>query len=343
MSDYVNIYDYEDDEFPFQIFTGGRGTGKTYGALEGIVDGRRSIFMRRTMDEVEMLADDNNEENGNPFKPINLNRGTNIGLKRVNKKLFGIYHRTEEDDKLQYVGKAIGLACAMSTVAKVRGAAFNDYTDIIYDEFIPEKHIKKMRGECDAFLNAYETMNRNREFDGIPPMKAWLLSNANDIYNPIFVGLGIVSTVEKMARKGQTDLYMKERGLAIHLLEPSKTFVEKKSKTAIARLTKGSKFADSAYGNEFAYNDFTNVTYRKLVGYIPVAAVDNFYIYRKKGEKEIYVSYSPAKCIKFSSDIQADCMRFRREVGVWLQPYYVAGNMYFESYEIKEMILSLLF
>lgn len=339
---YLNVYDYEDDNYPFQLFTGGRGTGKTYSALSGIVGdrSRNGILMRRTADELEILADEKDAESANPFKTINKNNGYNYGLKRINDKVYGIYDRKIEGDKLIHVGRPVGLCVALSTIAKVRGMDFSNYTDLIYDEFIPEMHVKRMRGESDAFLNAYETINRNRELEGLPPLKAWLLSNSNDIYNPIFVGLGIVSDVERMARRGQEHLYIKERGLAVHLLKNTEEFQKAKEKTAIAKLTRGSTFYDMAYNNSFAYNDFTNVGFRKLVGYFPVCAIDKAYIYQKKGAREIYVSYAPCKIEKFSSTNNADRIRLRREYGIWLQPYYINGNMYFESYELKEIVLT---
>lgn len=341
---YINIYDYEDDAYPTQIFTGGRGTGKTYSALSGIVgeNPRSAILMRRTADELELLCDTKETESGNPFEDYNLKNYTNYGLQMINSKIAGIYHREVEEEKLVHVGAPIGLACALSTISKVRGTNFMKYTDLIYDEFIPEGHVKKMRKECDAYFNAYETINRNREFEGLPPLKAWLLSNSNDIYNPIFVGLGIVSIVERMARQGKEHTYIKERGLAIHLLKNTEEFQQKKEQTAIARLTKGTEFYDMAYLNKFAYNDFTNIGYRKLTGYLPLCAVDNAYIYRKKGAHEIYVSYAPSRIGRFNTKVEADRIRFRREIGVWLQPYYVQGDMYFESYELKELLLNLI-
>lgn len=341
---FINIYDYADERYPFQFFIGGRGTGKTYGALKGqVIDHQgkgKFILMRRTGDELDILLDSSkSEDGGNPFKAINRDQHCNIGMKAINKKIAGIYHRETEEDKIIYSGAPIGYGVALSTVANIRGSDFSDCTDCIYDEFIPEKHVRRMRNECDALLNAYETFNRNREFDGLPAMRMWLLSNANDIYNPIFVGLGIVSQVERMLRRGKTDLYIEDRGLAIHLLAPSSDFIQKKEATAISRLTQGTSFHDMAYANDFAYNDFTNIGYRKLAGYLPVCSIDAATVYKRKGSEEIYVSYSPARVPCFNSGIESDCIRFRQEFGCRLYPYYVNGSMYWESYELKEIIL----
>ena len=56
--DFINIYDYADREYPFQIFIGGRGVGKTYSALSGVTVPERNdkfIFMRRTQAELDLL------------------------------------------------------------------------------------------------------------------------------------------------------------------------------------------------------------------------------------------------------------------------------------------------
>lgn len=346
-NDFINIYDYVDNDYPFQIFIGGRGLGKTYSALGGAVSGEclgKFIFMRRTGAELDLLLDSDRGEGVNPFKPINSDYGVNIGMKSIVKNMAGIYEREQQEEtgKLIHIGAPLGYGVALSTISSIRGVDFSDCSDWIYDEFIPEKHVRKIHGECDALLNAYETINRNREFSGAPPIRLWLLANSNDIYNPIFIGLGIVSEVEKMKRQGKSDRYLKDRGLAIHILPPKQSFIEKKSQTALYKLTRGTQFYDMALSNDFAYNDFSLVAYRKLTGYTPVCGLDNAFIYRKKGDNEYYVSYAPAKCPYFKSAESQDIIRFRQQFGCMLQPYFVAGRLYFESYELKEKILNLI-
>ena len=62
----------------------------------------------------------------------------------------------------------------------------------------------------------------------------------------------------------------------------------------------------------------------------------------KKGDNEYYVCYAPARCITFKSSEAQDVIRFRQQFGCMLQPYFVAGRLVFESYELKEKILSLI-
>lgn len=348
MSDFINIFDYKDGAYPFQIFIGGRGTGKTYSALNGALDKDvvkdNFIYMRRTGAELELLLDDEKKgEGANPFKPINKDRKTNIGFRAINKNIAGIYQRSEDENgKLIHSGSPIGYGLALSTIASIRGLDFSDCSDWFYDEFIPERHVRKLREECEALLNAYETINRNREFFNAPPINLWLLANSNDIYNPIFVGLGIVADVERMLRKGKAHLYIKDRGLAIHILPPAKSFVDKKKQTALYKLTKGTRFYDMALENKFAYNDFSLIGYQNLKGYTPVCQVNDAFIYKKKGEPFIYVSYAPSKCPKYRTAERQDEIRFRQEQGVLIYPYFVSGRIMFESYALKEEVLNLI-
>lgn len=344
---YIDIFNYKDAAFPIQIFIGGRGTGKTYSALSGALDGKckgKFIYMRRTSAELDLLVDTDKGEGANPFKPMNRNMQRNVGMRKIVKNVAGIYNREENDDKkLVHVGEPLGYGLALSTVSSIRSVDFSDVTDWFYDEFIKEKHVKKITGECDALLNAYETINRNRELEGQPPLYLWMMANSNDIYNPIFIGLGIVSDIEKMVKKGDSDKYYPDRGLAIHLLAGESEFIEKKKQTALYRLTKGTNFYNMALGNNFAYNDFSLITQRNITGYRPICCIDDFCIWSKKGEAEFYCSYATTKCDSFKSSLPQDVISFRQRYGIRLQPYFSTGKLLFESYEIKQTMVDLLF
>lgn len=344
---YINIFDYKDEAFPIQIFIGGRGTGKTYSALSGALDGKckgKFIYMRRTGEDLELLLDTDKGEGANPFKKINKNTQRNVGLRKISKKLAGIYNREIGDDnKLVHVGEPLGYGLALSTVASIRSIDFSDVTDWFYDEFIKEKHVKKISGECEALFNAYETINRNRELEGDPPVFLWMMANSNDIYNPIFIGLGIVSDIEKMLRKGDKNKYYPDRGLAVHLLEGESEYIEAKKRTALYRLTKGTDYYDMALENKFAYNDFSLITQRRITGYRPVCCIDDFCIWSKKGEVEYYCSYATTKCDSFNSSLPQDVISFRQRYGCRIQPYFSTGKLLFESYEIKQTMVDLLF
>lgn len=341
---YINIWDYKDDNFPFQIFIGGRGCGKTYGALSGALDlPDKFLFMRRTAQELDLMLDSEKYgEGANPFKPVNKDKKRDVGLSKIVKNMAGIYNREMIDGKLCPVGAPIGYGVALSTISSIRGVDFSDCSDCIYDEFIPEKHVRKIKNEGAALLNAYETICRNRELSGGDPLRLWLLANSNDIYNDTFIELGIVSEVEKMVRQGKGNRYFPERGLAIHLINNNEEFVKAKKQTALYKLTAGSQFAEMALENKFAYNDFSLIKHENLSGYRPVCHIGKAYIYSKKGERLLYVSYAAARCPEFDIETEQDRKAFYSEYGRQIHRFFIASRIVFESYELKQTILDLI-
>ena len=342
---YINIWDFKDPAFPFQIFIGGRGCGKTFSALSGSLDlsPAKFIFMRRTAQELDLMLDSEKYgEGANPFKPVNKFKDRNVGMSKIVKNLAGIYNREMIDGKEKPVGAPIGYGVALSTISTIRGIDFSDCTDCIYDEFIPEKHVRKMKGEGSALLNAYETICRNRELAGEPPLNLWMLANSNDIYNAIFIELGIVSDVEKMIRKGLRHKYFRDRLLAIHLIGDNEEFVDAKSVTALYKLTRGSQFADMALNNKFAYNDFSLIKHENISGYRPVCHIGKAYIYSKKGESRLYVTYAAARCPEFDIETEQDRKAFYNEYGFKIHKFFIASRIYFESFELKQTILDLI-
>ena len=350
---YINIYDYADPNYPFQIFIGGRGTGKTYSAQSGALPAGtvpmsgacsgRPIYMRRTLDAWKMSVDSKQGEGANPYKRINIDNGCNYGYSKINDKLAGLYAREYSDGKLLYTGAPLGYSTSLTALAKLRGLDFSDCSDLIYDEFIKEVHEPKLAGEFEALMNAIETINRNREFTGEAPLRVWMLSNSSDIYNPIFVGLGIVSIAEQMKKKGQQHKYLKDRGLAIHIFDSPEAFYEKKSQTALYKLTKGTKFADEALNNKFAQNDFSLIASRSIKGYIPICSLnEKAYLWKHKSTGEMYVSYTPARCPNYNLDHEQEKRAFYGKIGFRMMDYFISGKITFESYELKAIVLDVI-
>ena len=350
---YIYVYDYKNPQYPFQFFIGSRGDGKTYSALGGAIEEKdvgKFIYSRVTDKEWKILLGKRGGDGSNPFKSYNENNKTNYGLEKINDALAGIYEReTCEDGKLRCIGAPIGYSSALYNIADIRGQDFSDCTDWILDEFVPEKHKRALPDMADAFFNAYETIARNRELDRKPPLRFWGISNSNNIYNDMFKGLGIVADLERMTRKGQTDKYYPDRRLAVHLLKNSKIFEEAKAQTALYQLAKGTRFADMALNNEFAYDDFSLVEYVKLRDYRPIVNINNgknttsVTIYGRKGGSDIYASYAPAEHVE-SFNISKDHEKkfFKELYGSKLYNKYILGRLKFESYEIKCIILEII-
>ena len=162
----------EQDHSPFIVVMNGRGTGKTFGALEYVIEHNvKFILMRRTQTQVELLRTDELS----PFKAVNRIKGWDIKVNPINKYVSGVYREQDEAEEL------CGYILALSTFSNLRGFDASDVKLVIYDEFIPEPHDRPIKQEGNAFLNCYESINRNRELDGQPPLKVLLLSNTNTL------------------------------------------------------------------------------------------------------------------------------------------------------------------
>ena len=268
---YFNFSVVIESDTPFVFVVGGRGTGKTFGALEyAIESNERFLYMRRTQTQLDIL---NNDE-FSPFK-----NGTNdVYLRKINKQLGGVYN---QDNNL------IGYTAALSTLSNIRGFSGQDIKLIIYDEFIPEKHERLIKGETDALLNAYETINRNRELTGENPVKLVCLANSNRLDNPIFTDLDLIPLVQKQIKRGSAYHEYDDIGVCIILLINS-GISDKKSNTALYRLATD-EYAEMALNNNFLQSEY-HCKHQPIVEYKPLIKYDRFYLYRHKAHNRIYVS-----------------------------------------------------
>jgi hypothetical protein len=162
-----------------------------------IEDEIKFIYMRRTQSQADLI----NKPEFSPFKSLNNDFGWKIGTDSISKYNAGFYQQIESDDRLVCTGAPLGFTAALSTISNIRGFDASDVELQIYDEFIPEKHERPIKNEGAAFLNAYETINRNRELKGRKPLQCICLANANDLANPIFMELRLVRKAEQMRRK----------------------------------------------------------------------------------------------------------------------------------------------
>lgn len=334
---YLNVWDYMEPEYPFTIFVGGRGTGKTYSALRGAYASHEGfILLRRTLEEMDLAAA------FNPFAQLNKDYDWKVIPQKISKKVYGFYNGIEEEGILKPVGAPVGLIMGLSGIAASRGMGTETaaYNLMIYDEFIPEAHVHELQEEASALFNAYETINRNRELDGGEPMRLICLSNANGMGNPLFQELKIVRKMEKLLMKGSGCYKDPDRGLAVYLLKPSSEFERAKRQTAIARLTQGTKYAAMAYGNEFGYDDFSRIGSRKLVGAYPWLEVGPAKIWMYKGSGEAYATYARGSfAYSYKEGLDADRILARRRHGMAFKDMYASGAILFESLELKNLLL----
>lgn len=323
---YLNINQILSYGVPFNFIVGGRGTGKTYGTLKtAYIENRRFILMRRTQAQCDLI----NKPEFNPFKALNNDTGSNAVVKSISKYNAKIVEETEEDERL------LGYTCALSTIANMRGFDASDVELLIYDEFIPEKHERAIKNEGSAFLNAYETINRNREIKGEKPLQVLCLANAFNIANPIFLELGLVGRCEKMKNSGQEIFIDKERGVCVVLLQKSQ-ISKAKADTALYRLSSGS-YADMALSNDFVYNNSDNIKSMPLKEFKLLCTVGEISIYKHKSKRLFYVSEHRTGTAPIYKSDEVNLQRYRKNYGVTLYGAYMRNNIICESLLTKSL------
>lgn len=322
-SGYVNIPWINNLPYPFVFCLGGRGTGKTYGALDDAVQNHAGHFhlMRRTQTELDNIACEANS----PFKILNHDKGYGITVKAH--KNYGSILGPE--------GQTLGQMVALSTVSNIRGFDASDIELTIYDEFIPEAHKSPLKNEHLAFLNYYETVNRNRELKGQQPLKIRCYSNANDIMNPLIVGLGLVTKLDRMRTK-QHQIYIdKERGYVLIDLYSS-PISKQKEKTALYRFAGGGEFANMALRNDFN-SPLTQPVSRPLREYVPFVSVGEICVYKHKSNGKFYISTKLSGTPETYTMKDTDLKRLRIN-------YFFMGEKYFlNKIEFESAICEILF
>lgn len=323
---YLDIEKILSYNMPFTWIVGGRGTGKTYGALKYAYESHtRFILMRRTQAQTDLI----NKPEFNPYKAINQDLGANIQVKSISKYNSRIFEPAEDGEQL------LGYTCALSTISNLRGFDASDCKLLIWDEFVPEKHERPIKGEGAAFLNAYETINRNRELKGEPPLQVLGLANAFNIANPVFLELGLVGRCEKMKNNDQEFFMDPERGILLVLLQRSR-ISKAKADTALYRLSSGS-YKDLALYNDFIYNNSDSIKAQALKEYKLLCTVGEISIYRHKSKREYYVSEHRTGTAPLYKSDEVGIMRYRRKYGLVLAPAYVNNRVMFENILTKSL------
>ena len=326
---YFNFEGVRNLGLPLSIICGGRGTGKTYGAIKSAVYDNPSkfIFMRRQQTQVDVIS----SPEFSPFTPVAHDMGKELAVKAISKNCYGVYETGEnQDGELVAFGSPLGYCLALSTFSNLRGFDASEVDILILDEFIPETHERGIKAEGDALANVIETINRNREIKGCKPLQVFLLANANNLANDIFVTLGIVAKVAQMKEKGQECSINKELGLGIFLLEDS-PISKKKRETAFYKIFGGGNFAKMALDNDFIGFSGNQIKSCSLREFSPLVAVGELTIYESRGNRDkIYVSttFQPCRDVYTSStnDLRAFKLRYR-----WLFLAHLERRVWFEN------------
>lgn len=310
---WVNASVWFADAAPFVIALGGRGIGKTFGALEHITRPNqvsKFIYLRRTQAQLDACK----IPELNPFKSINESFGRDLSLLPLGKYTAGVYHMAADADGVQHAaGDPVGLGIALSVFSNIRGVDGLGYDIMLYDEFIKESHERPIRNEGDAFLNCYETINRNRELQGRPPLKCILLSNSGDLASPILDALGLVSIIERMQRRGQHRTTAADGAISIYQY-PDSPISDKKRQTVLYKVgaAGAEDFKRMALDNAFNRANYELVQTRPLGEYDPLVSIGEVTVYKRKVWPEYYI-VEGRRAETYYSTLPLNIKAFRRD------------------------------
>lgn len=326
---WANMPDIIESPTPFVLCLGGRGVGKTYGAIKWLLEKKELfLYLRRTASQMELVSKEG-------FCPI-VKVGADIGIPLVTVSLgkyaTGVY-RIDDDGKA--IGEPVAYIMALSTISSARSFEASSVMTLLYDEAIPETHEKAIgKHEDVTFLNCVESIARNRELEGKPPLKVVCMANTNNMEGAILRALNCIKTLDTMRKKRQSYKVDSVTGLTIVLLNDSPISAEKRE-TALYRLTMNTgDFVDMAINNSFSKDNYIDVENRSLQEYIPVASIGSITLYRHKNNYSWYVSETRSGSPEIFTNTTTDRQRFRKKYSRAWEDYY-AKKVVFENVSAK--------
>ena len=316
------------------VLFGGRGIGKTFSVLKRRCEKAlkseddKFIWLRDSAEVIKKIAAGNSIT-----KPITsvCPEFPEITIEKTSGNYCFVINPKSDNYRV------LGYLMALSTFHNARGVSYDDVTSITWDEFIPEEGTKTTKNQGSIFLNAYETINRNREFEGRPPVQIIFLSNTNDIYSEVLQDLGVNIIIENMMYDNKTKYV--DSDIWIEFLS-SKAFYDKKKDTFLYRINKNDKFSEMALNNKFNNNLALvkrNVNLKNATGLFTVA---NKYTLLELPDHSLYFKCGIWKgLINYDMDNDQEAILFRLLFHDKLRLKYIAGAMFFDSIYTQRKIL----
>lgn len=240
-------------------------------------------------------------------------------------------------DKLIY-GDKVSFATSLSTFYNLRGFSGRDYDTLFFDEFIPEALERTRFGEGDAFLNAIETINRNRELKGSKPLTLLLAGNTNTLTSSILNAFGLIEVTQKMMQNHQEVYVNKDTSIAIFNLENS-PISQRKKDTWLYKVAASESFKGMALENKF--NDLEKLKdrlgWKPLNEYTPLYSLSNkVWIYKHKNDNTLYVSNKKSGNVpNFDLSIKDDKIKFNNLFRDRLYDAIIDSKIYYQNFAVK--------
>ena len=340
------------DAWLFVVF-GGRGTGKTYGALKGgYFENIRFVYAKRTKKDVNLICTSMKKNNKfkdidadvdfSPFKSVNRDCNINVRGIPIDDGIGAFFNCGEDGNPY---GRPVGYILAAAGVKDIKGFDLSDCDWFIFDEFVPKIYERISRGEGEEIMDMYETISRDRELRGRPPLKMLCFANADNASCSLTNVLEITDDIAELATQDAGYKYIEERGIFIRKLK-NKAFSEAKKKTKIYQAMYNTQWGKMAFENEFSFNDFSNVKKNNLKNCSPYCYFKHknrtYYIYLKNDTGEFFITESrfTQKTQRYDLAKENDQKRFYYEQVIDLRSACMDNRVSFSSFSIYDLIIN---
>lgn len=320
---YINVEAIAERPTWLKVLIGARQVGKTYGVLKHYLkSGEPFILLRRTTDELNFIGKNSALDPFKTFEPEYHVRLSGEGGS------FIISDYDPENGSLIQGGRR-GIALSLPQISHIRGFDGSGFKAIIFDEAVPEKGVRVLKSEGESLLNAYTTINGNRELRGEPPITMWLLANSNNIQSRILESLNLIDDIIFMRAKNLE--YYEKNGVSL-FHGASRRIIEQRQETALARqISDKSEFAGMAFRNEWSYDESPLIKMKSIKGCTPVCSYDD-QLYMWEDASGIYVCTAPHKVERYGGSA-FETSQFVSNY-LWLSRWYLEGWVTFSNIKL---------
>ena len=338
-----DILDYPDATI--LIVWSRRGPGKTYSALRYPYHKFKTLYMKRTNKDVQIICDYQGDldRDPSPWAPLNRDFGLNVRPRLFQDGLAAFYDAGEDGAP---AGAVINYVASLNAIKVIKGMDMSDVDWMIFDEFIPQPGEVVKHAEGDMLLNLYETVSRDRIKRGRDPLKLILFANAEEISTYITNTLEVVDTMADMQAKQIHKYYDETRGILFHHISQEECPITEQEKRGMFRAMAGTSWAAKSYGGEFSSNDFSNICDMNLKGmrclyHLHYRRHNDAYIYLNNKTGMFYMTNVRGSYIQsYDLDRENEQKRFFMEHGLDLREKCVNDRFKFKRYSYYDLIIN---